>query len=160
MPDQSDQEHLKIGEFAERCGLSERTVRHYESLGVFNPLRTEGGTRLYSEDDIEIGLLACRMRELDIPVDVFKNIATERSQHSTGDASSAAVIALLSELATELDDRVEKTLILHDEIKRTIKQISRCKGCKNKPEPESCTDCPLENLRKPTSMVKMIWPGA
>jgi len=69
---------------------------------------------LYSEHDIEIGLLACRMCELDIPVDVFKKIATERSQHSTDDASSAAVVALLSELATELDDRVEKTLALHN----------------------------------------------
>jgi len=114
MSDHSDQEHLKIGEFAERCGLSERTVRHYESLGIFNPRRTEGGTRLYSARDIEIGLLACRMRELDIPVDVFKSIATERALHNTGDESSASVIALLSELANKLDDRVEKTLALHN----------------------------------------------
>jgi len=100
------EQNLKIGEFAKRCGLSERTIRHYESLGIFKPIRTEGGTRLYREQEIEIGLLARSMRELDIPVDVFKDIATERLLHNTGDASSEAVIHLLSELATELNERI------------------------------------------------------
>lgn len=43
----------KIGEVAERTGLTVRTLRHYEELGLIEPsLRTEGGHRLYDESDL------------------------------------------------------------------------------------------------------------
>jgi MerR family copper efflux transcriptional regulator len=44
---------LQIGEVAERIGLSLRTVRYYEEVGLVTPSdRTPGGFRLYSEDDV------------------------------------------------------------------------------------------------------------
>ena len=44
---------LKIGEAAERVGLSLRTVRYYEEVGLLTPsARSPGGFRLYSEDDV------------------------------------------------------------------------------------------------------------
>jgi MerR family transcriptional regulator, heat shock protein HspR len=38
---------------AELVGLSPATLRLYESKGLLSPARSEGGTRRYSEDDIE-----------------------------------------------------------------------------------------------------------
>lgn len=37
---------------AELAGLGVQTLRLYERRGLINPARTEGGTRLYSQDDI------------------------------------------------------------------------------------------------------------
>ncbi|MGO4548447.1 MerR family transcriptional regulator [Paenibacillus sp. 2TAB23] len=45
---------LKIEEVAKRTGLTKRAIRYYEDFGLISPPeRTQGGIRLYSEDDIE-----------------------------------------------------------------------------------------------------------
>lgn len=38
---------------AELLGLHPQTLRQYERLGLIVPSRTEGNTRLYSEEDVE-----------------------------------------------------------------------------------------------------------
>lgn len=56
---------MHIGEFAERTGLSSRTLRHYEDIGLIPPTgRTEGGFRLYTEDDLRRMLTIRRMKAL------------------------------------------------------------------------------------------------
>lgn len=43
----------KIGEVAERTGLSLRTIRYYEEVGLVRPTaRTDGGFRLFTDDDV------------------------------------------------------------------------------------------------------------
>ena len=44
---------LKIGEHARQTGLSIKTIRYYESRGLLEqPLRTEGGYRLYGPEEV------------------------------------------------------------------------------------------------------------
>ena len=46
--------YLQIGEAASRAGLTQRTLRYYEELGLLMPAsRMEGGFRLYSAEDME-----------------------------------------------------------------------------------------------------------
>jgi DNA-binding transcriptional MerR regulator len=45
---------LKIEEVAKRSGLTKRTIRYYEELGILAPPeRSEGKVRLYTEEHIE-----------------------------------------------------------------------------------------------------------
>jgi DNA-binding transcriptional MerR regulator len=50
----------RIGEVAERVGVTTRTIRYYEELGLLGPApsRTKGAHRLYREADV------ARLREL------------------------------------------------------------------------------------------------
>lgn len=44
----------KIEQVAEQCGLTKRTIRYYEEIGLlFPPERSSGGFRLYSDKHIE-----------------------------------------------------------------------------------------------------------
>src|SRR6266567_743543 len=46
--------YSQIGEAANRAGLTQRTLRYYEELGLLKPAsRMEGGFRLYSPEDME-----------------------------------------------------------------------------------------------------------
>lgn len=48
------QDHFQIGEVADAVGLSLRTIRYYEEIGLVAPSgRTEGGFRLYTESDVD-----------------------------------------------------------------------------------------------------------
>jgi DNA-binding transcriptional MerR regulator len=43
----------RIGEVAERAGVSTRTLRYYQELGLLDPAGTSsGGNRRYSDDDV------------------------------------------------------------------------------------------------------------
>ncbi|MBI2887326.1 MAG: MerR family transcriptional regulator [Chloroflexi bacterium] len=49
-----DRHYMRIGEVAERTGLTQRTLRFYEEKGLLDPpTRMEGGFRLYSEEDFQ-----------------------------------------------------------------------------------------------------------
>ncbi|OMH34305.1 MerR family transcriptional regulator [Tersicoccus sp. Bi-70] len=57
---------MHIGEMAERSGLSSRTLRHYEAIGLLPPSgRTEGGFRVYTDEDLRRLMTIRRMKALD-----------------------------------------------------------------------------------------------
>lgn len=43
---------MKIGELADRTGVSVRALRYYEEKGVLNPDRTGSGYRIFTEADV------------------------------------------------------------------------------------------------------------
>jgi DNA-binding transcriptional MerR regulator len=45
---------FRIGEVAARAGVSTRTIRYYEELGLLDPAKTPGGSRRYSEEDVTL----------------------------------------------------------------------------------------------------------
>jgi MerR family transcriptional regulator, repressor of the yfmOP operon len=58
-------EYLQIDEVATRTGLTKRTIRYYEEIGLLHPpTRTEGGYRLFTGDDVQRLERIKRLREL------------------------------------------------------------------------------------------------
>lgn len=57
--------YLRIGEAAERTGLTQRTIRYYEELGLLPPPgRTQGDFRLFSDADIQRLRDVSRLKQL------------------------------------------------------------------------------------------------
>ena len=66
---------LQIGEVAERTGLSMRTMRHYEEDGLVAPsARSDGGFRLYTEDDIARLHAIRRMKPLGFTLEEMREL--------------------------------------------------------------------------------------
>ncbi len=66
------------GELAKLCGVSVRTVQYYDSRGILVPSElSEGGRRLYSEQDLNKLKIICFLRELELPIDSIKKIFQE-----------------------------------------------------------------------------------
>ena len=56
---------MHIGELADRTGLSLRTLRHYDEIGLLKASgRSEGGFRLYTASDLSRLMLIRRMKPL------------------------------------------------------------------------------------------------
>ena len=67
--------HMQIGEAAERVGLSIRTIRHYEDVGLIMPsARSEGGFRLYTEPDLDRLRVAKRMKPLGFTLEEMRDL--------------------------------------------------------------------------------------
>lgn len=67
---------LKIGDVASRSGLSLRTLRYYEELGLLRPPRDAGGHRRYDAACLDLLYRIRLLRELGTPVaDVDPDVA-------------------------------------------------------------------------------------
>ncbi len=73
-----------IGEVADRVGLSLRTLRHWEEMGLVTPTgRSDGGFRLYGEDDVQRVLLARALKPADFSLDELQEILRLRDHLAT-----------------------------------------------------------------------------
>jgi MerR family copper efflux transcriptional regulator len=68
-------EHMQIGEVAQATGLSLRTIRHYEEVGLVLPTaRSKGGFRLYTEDDVARLRLVRAMKPLEFTLEEMRDL--------------------------------------------------------------------------------------
>ena len=47
-------EHMRIGELADRTGVSRRLLRYYEEQGLLVPSRADNGYREYGESHVDV----------------------------------------------------------------------------------------------------------
>lgn len=114
---------MHIGEVADRTGLSHRTIRHYDEVGLVVPSgRSDGGFRLYTEADVDRLLLIRRMKPLDYRLDEMKALL-EAVDAVRADASDAEARARLSGFAEDVAARraaLQRQLDMADEFTRLL----------------------------------------
>ncbi len=100
------------GEIAKLCEVTVRTVQYYDTRGILVPSElTEGGRRLYNDEDLRKMKIICFLRELDLPINSIAELLKEEDPGS--------VISLLLEqqrkmLKEEIDEREERLKKLED----------------------------------------------
>ena len=95
---------MHIGELAERTGLSLRTIRHYDDVGLLPATaRTDGGFRVYSEDDFERLMVIKQMKPLGFSLEEMAEILELFSQQDAGatDNRQAKLAAYLEKAVAE-----------------------------------------------------------
>ena len=87
-------QHMQIGEVATQTGLSLRTIRYYEEMGLVVPsARTTGGFRLYTDSDVARLQLIKRMKPLEFSLEETKGLlSTLDGLDATQDASARATL--------------------------------------------------------------------
>ncbi len=108
------------GEIAKLCGVSVRTVQYYDDRGILVPSElSEGGRRLYTEDDLKRMHIICFLREAGLPINSISALFAEKNPEN--------IISILLEqqeqvLKEELSERQAK-LDLIEGIKRELKEL-------------------------------------
>lgn len=108
------------GEIAKLCGVSVRTVQYYDTRGILVPSElTEGGRRLYSEDDHKRLKIICFLREVGISINSIGELLSEENP--------VGVISVLLEqqeqlLQREVNERQAKLDMLGG-IRRELKSV-------------------------------------
>ena len=94
------------GEVAKICGVTVRTVQYYDSRNVLSPSElSEGGRRLYSEQDVQKMKIICFLRDLDFSI---KSIADLFEEEHPEDVLILLLDQQEKELRKELEDIQEK----------------------------------------------------
>lgn len=108
------------GEIAKLCGVSVRTVQYYDSRNILTPSElSEGGRRLYSDDDLERMKIICFLRELDLPLGSIGELLS-------GEHPEKVISVLLDEQENVLRKEIEEKQIKLDklsELKKALKAV-------------------------------------
>lgn len=117
---------MQIGEVADRTGLSFRTLRHYDEVGLLSPsARSEGGFRLYTQDDVDKLLLIRRMKPLGYSLDemhtVMRTIEADPEPDGPAPGDEHPLAPMLVE-AQERRDRLRRHLEMADEFIELLRQ--------------------------------------
>jgi DNA-binding transcriptional MerR regulator len=64
----------KVGELAKLAGLTVRTLRYYDQIGLLPSGHTDSGHRIYTESDIARLQLILSMKELGLSLDQIKSV--------------------------------------------------------------------------------------
>lgn len=122
---------MRIGEIAREAGVSTKTIRYYEDIGLIpEPGRAANGYRQYDDDAIHRLLF---IRDAQATGLSLTEIASVLELRGHGETSCQHVVDLLERHLQELDRRI-------DELQSTRGQLAamtdRAKGL----DPASCTD--------------------
>jgi len=99
----------QIGEVAERVGLSLRTVRYYEEVGLLDPVaRTQGHFRLFTERDIERLRMIMQMKPTGFTLEEMREQLEIRDRLKETDLEPTERAALVERLAAYAAAAVEK----------------------------------------------------
>ena len=105
-------DRMQIGEVAERLGLSLRTIRYYDEMGLVTPsARTPGGFRLYTELDLYRLFVIKRMKPLDFSLEEMRELLTTLDAldgRLEVESSREELLERLAAFREAADQRVEK----------------------------------------------------
>ncbi|MCM1569683.1 MAG: MerR family transcriptional regulator [Roseburia sp.] len=110
------------GEIAKLCGVTVRTVQYYDTRNILVPSElSEGGRRLYSDDDLQRMRIICFLREAGLPINSIETLLNDEHPEK--------VIGVLLEqqektLREELSE-MQKKLNMIEDIQRRLKDVGR-----------------------------------
>lgn len=107
------------GELAERCGVTVRTVQYYDERELLSPSElTDGGRRLYSEDDLKKMKLICFLRDLGLSIKDVGKLLKE-------DNSEKVVTLLLKKQQALLEEEVAERRVRLDRISELLSAVKQ-----------------------------------
>lgn len=119
-------EHYQIGEVADRVGLSLRTIRYYEEIGLVEPSgRTEGGFRLYTDSDVDRLRLVKALKPVGMSLETMGELLEAADQVAESDdrdrSEAESRLEAVLTIAIHRCDQLEKRLA---EARRALSEIA------------------------------------
>lgn len=149
--------YLKIGEVAELLKITVRTIRYYEEEKLIEPHRTNGGTRLYTEQHLARLKAILHLTENGFPLEVIRLIGNTRETCSTGNEGSEKISEIIDNSIKDIEGKINNLKSLKSELSAAKKQVKKCNGCKNKPSIKGCPSCPVNKNLSKIEILNLVW---
>jgi DNA-binding transcriptional MerR regulator len=114
----ASKELVRVGEVAERLGVSPRTIKYYEELGLIEPeARSPGGFRLYGEEDVQRLERILRMKGIGYSLAAIRELLAVRDAAQEADKTTVLNTAAerLKDREREVEARIQQ---MREDLKR------------------------------------------
>jgi DNA-binding transcriptional MerR regulator len=95
-----EQQHLGVGAFGRRCGLTPKALRHYDRIGLLRPDEVDAdGVRWYAPGQLSTARRIAALRAVDVPLEDVRRALSD----------DAALASVLDIQRRRLDARLART---------------------------------------------------
>jgi MerR family transcriptional regulator, copper efflux regulator len=110
---------LQIGELARRTGVTTKTIRYYEQIGLLPPpARTASGYRHYSEADAERLAFIRAAKDVGFSLGEIREILAARDRN---EPPCPYVLALVTDKLVDLQARIQRLQSLSGDLKTLLR---------------------------------------
>jgi len=126
---------IQIGSLAKELGITTRTIRYYEEIGLMGSSdRSSGGARSYNRNEVLRIKFILKLKELGISLKEMLNLADTFDTHNQNfDTITPKVLEILDLQIGKIDDKVAKLTSLRSDI---VNYRSRIADLLQNPPPE------------------------
>ena len=118
--------HYRIGELATRVGLTERTIRYYEELGLLESVkRLDGGVRVYTDDDVRRLRYIRKLKTLGLSLQEMLELESMYQRHRSNRTVLPRLMELLDAHLETISEKVGELQTLQDEIRSYREHVAR-----------------------------------
>lgn len=109
---------MNISQAAKHTGLSNKTIRYYESIGLVSPAsRGANGYRLYGEQQLKELRFVHQARDLGFTLDECRELLTLYNDHSR---KSADVKTIARNRMEDIDQKILQLQTMKDSLTRLV----------------------------------------
>ena len=133
---------MQIGDLAAKAGVTPRTIRYYEELGIVEPEeRTGGGFRLYSELQLRRLQIVQSLKDLGFRLGRIREFFNLKNGAESGGGVARALVDHLVEQERHIDDRIGLYMLMKERNKKAIEILNGCLCCTVKACERDCHHC-------------------
>lgn len=124
-PESHGEQALSIGEACEQAGISPRTLRYYEELGLLPGVRRRaGGRRVYAAEQLERLRFIQRLKALGLTLEEIRALGEVHAIAGSTAAMLAELDEMLARRLATVDARLAELAGLRDEIEKYRARIA------------------------------------
>lgn len=117
------------GEIAKICGISVRTVQYYDTRGLLMPTElSEGGRRLYSEEDCNKMRVICYLKELGFSLGQIATLLQEEESEAVIETILSEQLYVLKEELADKQKQINKVKEVQAALKRSDTKLTEAIG--------------------------------
>ena len=133
---------MQIGDLATKASITTRTIRYYEELGIIEPdERTEGGFRLYSDNQLRRLNIVQGLKSLGFDLEQIRELFDLKHRSGTGGELAQAMTGHLYEQQREIDEKIRYYLGMKERNLRAIEVLRGCLCCAIEVPARDCHEC-------------------
>ena len=100
-------DHMRIGDLTERAGVTPRTVRYYESIGLIPPGQREGHSQhSYTEETLARLRKIDQLKKLGLSLDEIRDVIDLYFTDPSGIQPKQKILAILRHHLAEVDQKI------------------------------------------------------
>lgn len=148
--------NYQIGELSDRFGVSQRTLRYYEELGLIHAVRTDGGFRLYDATQIERLETILTLKDLGMALDEISELLKLKKSETNDKANISALHKNLLDKRDEFLKKIELYKKGINELNQLIALLDNCRECTNPQDKCECEKCISEQGDTVSPLIKTL----
>jgi DNA-binding transcriptional MerR regulator len=148
---------MRIGKLARMTGITTRTLRFYEEIGLITPTEHSiKGNRLYSRECIDKVVTINNLKEYGLKLSEIEEIFRAKDKAPSKKDAVGKIKTILTEQEKALNFKIAFLNRMKEELHSTLQVLEGCPTCRFEPLEKYCQECIFYEGEIPTTFKALV----